>query len=146
MKILLKNLSGQAFSGFCSNSMCQSKVILDTDNFWNVKNGMEVLIHEYGHILDFLINQILNNQNQHFDSRKYLISSLANDTKITNEAYQKLLAYGVVRSSYGRSTSSSNWELFTEAFTRWIVTPKQNRDLGWEKLDKFFRIDLPAKL
>lgn len=68
---------------------------------------------------------------------------MTNDTKITNEAYQKLLTYGIVRSWYGRESYA---KLFAAAFGHCILTPEQNRDLGWEKLDKFFRIDLLEKL
>lgn len=126
--------------------MCESKIILDTDNFWDVNYGMYIMVHEYGHILDFLITKIFNNQGEEFNSKEYLISALAKGTKINNHSYQKLLTYGIVRSSYGISKSSSNLELFAEAFARWILTPEQNRDLGWEKLDKFFTIDLLERL
>lgn len=129
--------------GHCNDKMCSSKIELDIDNFLKVNYGLQVMVHEYGHILDFLITKILDKQNEHFHSRKYIISSLANDTKITNKSYQKLLAYGIIKSSYGRT---SNSDLFTEGFGRWLLTPEQNRDLGWKKLDKFFRVDLLEKL
>ncbi|WP_342272886.1 hypothetical protein [Spiroplasma endosymbiont of Acasis viretata] len=38
-----------------------------------------------------------NKQNNNFDARKYMISSLAKGTKINNKSYQKLLSYGIVR-------------------------------------------------
>lgn len=40
---------------------------------------------------------------------KYMISSLANGTKINDPIYQKLLSYAIVRSNYGKT---SNNELF----------------------------------
>ncbi|WDA55025.1 MAG: hypothetical protein PPFGHCPK_01506 (plasmid) [Spiroplasma endosymbiont of Drosophila atripex] len=141
---LLENTNGvvgRAYSGSCDNDMCTYKIVLDTDNFkddW--KYGMEVMAHEYGHILDYLISDILFKKGLTLDAREYMIASLANGTKINNKAYQKLLTYGIVRSSYGRISKK---DLFAEAFGRWIMTPEINRDLGWEKLDKFFRIDLP---
>ncbi|WP_342252982.1 hypothetical protein [Spiroplasma endosymbiont of Zeiraphera isertana] len=127
---------GEAYFGSCNDNMCNTKIILDTDIFRDIKYGMEVMVHEYGHIFNSLIR---NKQNNNFDARKYMISSLANGTKINNKSYQKLLSYGIVRSWYRRT---SYIDLFPEAFGRWIMTPEQNRDLGWEKLDKFFRIDL----
>lgn len=51
---------GQAWSGYCDNDMCSYTIKFDTDNFrddW--KYGMEVMAHEYGHILDYLISDIL---------------------------------------------------------------------------------------
>lgn len=135
---------GQAHPGSCDNDMCTTKIVLDTDNFkddW--KFGMEVIAHEYGHILDYLISDMLLKKGLQLDAREYMISSLASGTKINNKSYQKLLAYGIVRSSYGRKSKK---DLFAEAFGRWIITPEKNRDLGWEKLDKFFRIDLPKIL
>ncbi len=44
-------------------------------------------MHEYGHAFEFFKDK--NNSN--FNGRNYLISSLANGTKITNEAYQKFM-------------------------------------------------------
>lgn len=135
---------GRSYAGSCDNDMCTYKIVLDTDNFKdNWKYGMEVMAHEYGHILDYFISDILFKKGLTFDVRKYMISSLANETKINNKAYQKLLTYGIVRSWYGRISKN---DLFAEAFGRWIMTPEINRDLGWEKLDKFFRIDLPKIL
>lgn len=137
---------GQAWSGSCDNDMCTYKIELDTDNFqddW--KYGMEVMAHEYGHILDYFITDTLSERGLTISVREYMISSLANGTKIKNKDYQELLTYGIVRSWYGRNSKSKR-DLFAEAFKRWIMTPEINHDLGWEKLDKFFRIDLPKIL
>ncbi|WP_338974723.1 hypothetical protein [Spiroplasma endosymbiont of Tricholauxania praeusta] len=48
-------MSGEAYFGSCNNNMCNTKIILDTDIFRDIKYGMEVMVHEYGHILDSLI-------------------------------------------------------------------------------------------
>lgn len=77
------------------------------------------------------------------DETNYMISSLANRTKINDPIYQKLLAYGIVRSEYGRE---SHLDLFAEAFDQWIDTEESQRNIAWEKLDNFFRIDLPRIL
>ncbi|WDA54936.1 MAG: hypothetical protein PPFGHCPK_01417 (plasmid) [Spiroplasma endosymbiont of Drosophila atripex] len=61
-------------------------------------------------------------------------------TKINVPIYQKLLSYAIVRSNYGRTSIN---ELFAEGFAQWIETPKNQCNIAWEKLDKFFRIDLP---
>ena len=53
--------SGRSFFGDCNDNMCSSKVILDTDNFQHSRFGIEIFIHEYGHILDFLIMNQKNN-------------------------------------------------------------------------------------
>ncbi|WP_342217524.1 hypothetical protein [Spiroplasma endosymbiont of Amphimallon solstitiale] len=67
------------------------------------------------------------------DETNYMISSLANGTKINDPIYQKLLAYGIVRSEYGRE---SHLDLFAEAFDQWIDTEESQRNIAWEKLDK----------
>lgn len=85
-------------------------------------HGMEVIAHEYGHILDYLISDMLLKKGLQLDAREYMISSLASGTKINNKSYQKLLAYGIVRSSYGRKSKK---DLFAEAFGHWIITPEK---------------------
>lgn len=77
------------------------------------------------------------------DETNYMISSLAIGTKINDPIYQKLLTYGIVRSKYGRE---SHFDLFAEAFDQWMDTEESQRNIAWEKLDKFFRIDLPKVL
>ncbi|CAB1055252.1 hypothetical protein [Spiroplasma endosymbiont of Danaus chrysippus] len=142
--------------------------------FWSSKNIVHSLVHEYGHALsNFLsldlkgrqnINYFVDNQDtfqldtyfckslqiplnkssQQLNSpEKYMISSLANGTKINAPIYQKLLSYAIVRSNYGRTSIN---ELFAEGFAQWIETPENQRNIAWEKLDKFFRIDLPKIL
>lgn len=142
--------------------------------FWSSKNIVHSLVHEYGHALSnflsldlkgrqninyFVDNQDTfqldtyfykslqisqNNSSQQLNSpEKYMISSLANGTKINDPIYQKLLSYAIVRSNYGRTSIN---ELFAEGFAQWIETPENQRNIAWEKLDKFFRIDLPKIL
>jgi len=142
--------------------------------WWSNNNILQILAHEYGHVLgNFLrldktqrqkinsladndLNQWWNNyfnSNQHsntnkllpqtFDETKYLVSSLAKTTNIHQPIYQKLLAYGIIRSNYGRM---SYRDLFAEAFVQWILTPNMQRNVAWEKLDYFFRIELPKLL
>ncbi|WP_400254515.1 hypothetical protein [Spiroplasma endosymbiont of Cleonymus obscurus] len=138
------------------------------------KSIIRTIVHEYGHALGSFIrlnfqgkqriNSLADNDpkkwwNNHFnssyllkdnlekgeitDETNYMISSLANGTKINDPIYQKLLAYGIVRSEYGRE---SHLDLFAEAFDQWIDTEESQRNIAWEKLDNFFRIDLPRIL
>lgn len=139
------------------------------------KSIIRTIVHEYGHALaNFLcltfqgrqkINSLADNNadawwNNYFnlfgnlkkklvatnkidDETNFLISSLANGTNINELVYQKLLAYGIVRSNYGRE---GHRDLFAEAFDQWIDTENKQRNIAWEKLDKFFRIDLPKVL
>lgn len=142
--------------------------------WFSSKNIIESIVHEYGHVLANYIclnleekqninsvadddpnkwwnnyftkssNILKNNYNQQINNPgKYMISSLANDTKINDPIYQKILAYGIVRSNYGRTSIN---ELFAEGFAQWLLTPTNQRNVAWEKLDIFFRIDLPKKV
>lgn len=136
---------------------------------------IRTVVHEYGHALDNFIclnlqqrktiNSHVNNDpnrwwNNYYmsssyylktnnkkekinDGTNYMISSLAKGTKINDPIYQKLFAYGIVRSEYGRD---SHRDLFAEAFDQWISSDENQRSIAWEKLDKFFRIDLPKVL
>ncbi|WP_342223598.1 hypothetical protein [Spiroplasma endosymbiont of Asaphidion curtum] len=112
-------------------------------NYSLAKRSYEVIlwtiVHEYGHMLDFFCNNVWIKTL----GENYMINSLAENTRITDDNYKKLLAYGIIRSNYG---TTSYKELFAEAFANWIVTPEENRDVAWEKLDKFFRIDLPKMI
>lgn len=138
------------------------------------KSIVRTIVHEYGHALgNFIrlnlqerlkINSLVDDDptawwNNYFnssyllknniiktkidDETNYMVLSLANDTKINDPIYQKLLAYGIVRSAYGRKL---HFDLFAEAFDQWIDTTENQRNIAWEKLDKFFRIDLPKIL
>ena len=138
------------------------------------KSIIRTIVHEYGHFLGKFIclnlqekqniNSLADNNpnawwNNYFnssyllknnlekikinDETNYMISSLSSSTKINNPIYQKLLAYGIVRSNYGRD---SHPDLFAEAFDQWIDTEENQRNIAWEKLDNFFRIDLPKIL
>lgn len=134
------------------------------------KSIIRTVVHEYGHALGTFIRlnaqqkQNINSLadadpdewwNNYFkssfllknniekvkinDETNYMISLLANETKINDATYQKILAFAIVRSEYGRD---SHPDLFAEAFDQWIDTEEDQRNLAWEKLDKFFRIDL----
>ncbi len=138
------------------------------------KSIIRTIVHEYGHALGSFIrlnlpqrkniNSLADNDpnqwwNNYFissyllktnqkkekinDETNYMISSLAKGTNINVPIYQKLFAYGIVRSDYGRQ---SHFDLFAEAFDQWIETEADQRNVAWEKLDKFFRIDLPKVL
>ena len=138
--------------------------------WWSNNNILQILAHEYGHVLgNFLrldktqrqkINSFADNDpdswwnrplniNQELklfnevkinDETDYMITSLARNTGINVDVYQKLLAYGLVRSNYGRQ---SHRDLFAEAFSQWLLTTETQRNIAWEKLDQFFRIELP---
>lgn len=161
----------------CGPTTFSSQVVLNSyfSGWSSSKNIIEVICHEYGHLLGKFIclnlqerqniNSLADNNsskwwNAYFnnwsfinkmsvettkinDETNYLISSLADGTKINDPIYQKLLAYGIVRSNYGRESHS---DLFAEAFNQWINTEESQRNIAWEKLDKFFRIDLPKVL
>lgn len=103
----------------------------------DVDQVMWTIVHEYGHMLDFIITK-----NWDKSEANEMIDLFAEPLGISNNEYKKLLAYGIVRSNYGRTSLN---ELFAEAFAQWIITPEKNRDLAWEKLDNFFRIYLPQK-
>ncbi|WP_342276417.1 hypothetical protein [Spiroplasma endosymbiont of Nebria brevicollis] len=93
------------------------------------------IVHEYGHMLDFFVTK-----NWNISAEEQMIDVFALPLGITKSEYKRILAYGIVRSTYGRT---SNKELFAEAFAQWILTPEKYRDLAWEKLDNFFRDNLP---
>lgn len=68
------------------------KIVLDTYNFkddW--KYGVEVITHEYVHILNYFLSDIFFKKRLTFNAREYMISSLADGTKINNKTYQKFL-------------------------------------------------------
>lgn len=76
----------------------------------------------------FRSDYLVKNIGRKVDKTNYMISSLAKDTKINDPIYQKNLAYGIVRSNYGRE---SHPDLFAEAFDQWIDSEESQRNIAW---------------
>ena len=159
----------------CSQDVFDRDTITGSYNsgWWSTDNILSIITHEYGHVLgNFLrldaanrlkINRtatneankwwnsnnsnLLDNDNVNIEvvdnDTNYMILALAKNTNINNPIYQKLLSFAIVRSNYGRT---SHRDLFAEAFSQWIQTKPHQRNVAWEKLDQFFRIDLPKTL
>lgn len=73
-----------------------------------------------------------------------MIDFLANQVGVTEKQQKYLLAWSIINSGYGRKGGKR--ELFAEAFSQWLGTPKKRRGLNWELLNKFFLNYLPTYL
>lgn len=97
---------------------------------------------------------MINNDNKQIKDRAwYLIDYLGQQAKITNIKKKLLFGLVTVNSNYGRSAwfdgeynISLDDEFFAENFARWILTPQNQRDWGWELENSFFLHYLPTVL
>ncbi|WP_339040550.1 hypothetical protein [Spiroplasma endosymbiont of Apeira syringaria] len=96
----------------------------------------------------------VNNDNkQIYDRTWYLIDYLGQQAKLTNIKQKLLFGLITVNSNYGRSAwfngkynINLDDEFFAESFARWILTPQNQRDWGWELENSFFLHYLPTVL
>lgn len=93
-----------------------------------------------------------NNHKQINDRALCLMNYLADQAKISNDKLKLLFGLVTVSSNYGRSAWNGNYnekledEFFAESFARWILTPQNQRDWGWELENNFFLHYLPTVL
>ncbi|WP_342189897.1 hypothetical protein [Spiroplasma endosymbiont of Dilophus febrilis] len=71
----------------------------------------------------------------------YLVEWLAHQIGIEEIMQNRLFAWSIIRSNYGRTNSLR--ELFAEAFSQWLLTEEEYKTVMWELLNKFFTQFLP---
>lgn len=139
---------GHALSNFIGLSAAERKTF-NTNWNWSIDNDDNSSV-----TTSFLNKRIINNASKQINDRAwYLINYLASQSKLSNIKQKILFALITVNSNYGRSAWTNGKyninlddEFFAESFAKWILTPQNQRDWGWELENSFFLHYLPAVL
>ncbi|WP_425381014.1 hypothetical protein [Spiroplasma endosymbiont of Polydrusus pterygomalis] len=138
---------GHALSNFIGLSAIERKTF-NTNWNWSIANDNS------SSTTSFLNKKSINNASKQINDRAwYLINYLASQTKVIDIKQKLLFALITVNSNYGRTAWMNNKynmnlddEFFAESFAKWILTPQNERDWGWELENSFFLHYLPAVL
>lgn len=138
---------GHALSNFIGLSPSERETF-NTNWNWSIDGNNSSAI------TSFLNKKIINNvSKQIMDRTLYLINYLATQAKLINFKQKLLFALITVNSNYGRSAWINGGfnvnlddEFFAESFAKWILTPQNQRDWGWELENSFFLHYLPKVL
>lgn len=136
---------GHALSNFIGLSVVERKTF-NTNWNWSTGNNSNSSVSFNKAINSNTIKQIN-------DRAWYLINFLANQAKLITTNEKLLFALITVNSNYGRSAWANDHyninlddEFFAESFAKWILTPQNQRDWGWELENNFFLHYLSAVL
>lgn len=136
---------GHALSNFFGLSINERKLFNTNWRWSNNDNSASKNANTF-------IDKVTKNSKQINDRAWDLIDYLAKKAKITNTKEKLLFALITVDSNYGRAAWNGYYhpdlddEFFAESFARWILTPENERDWGWELENDFFLHHLPKFL